>query len=67
MNIDSWKSATITLIKSTTCEHSFNGCMRGENNDHLEKCNASNELKEETKIVDGPELNICKGLGEGDG
>ena len=63
MTIDSCKSVIITLIKSKICEPKCDWCMHDENPEHIDKYNESCESKEETKIVDGPEVNSCKELG----
>ena len=48
------------------CEPACNGYMNDEHPEHLDKHNESHKLKEKTKIVDGPEVTIFKGLGKGD-
>ena len=53
------------MINSTTLEPECNGNMHDENPVHLEKCDESHKIKEETKTFDGLEVTICQGLGKG--
>ena len=51
------------LANSLVCEPTHDGCLNNEIPMELGKCNESYVVPQETKVIEGPMVAKCPGLG----
>ena len=66
MSRDSWNSMTLCFVKPILREPARDGCLRDEDPEFLEKRNESHKIKENTKLVRGLVVSVCRRIGNED-